>query len=169
MLRIAFGLAVLAALLAGCNSGSSSGGVSQTNGTVQAPASTAGQNPPLAVKFKPNIPDVPVPMGFKLDESRSRNYDTGVARFVDHRYKGSKDKWDVARFYREQMPVSRWTYVTDVFAQGTYTLEFEKGSERCVVNVRDGSWIWPWHRTHIEVRVTTVGRITPPQSRKRKD
>jgi hypothetical protein len=160
------GVTVLAAtVLAGCNGG--------RQAQVQQPAGTVQTRPPLAPaltpKYKPNIPDVPVPAGFSLCESRSRNYDTGVARFVDHLYKGSDDKWDVARFYREQMPVSRWTYVTDVFAQGTYTLEFEKGSERCVVNVRKGSWFWPWHRTYIEVRVTTVGRITPPRTTTRKE
>ena len=164
MLRTAIGCVVLAgSVLAGCNGGSQPAQVQNSGGTVQT------QPPALVAKYKPNIPDVPVPAGFSLDEGRSRNYDTGVARFVDHVYRGSKDKWDVARFYREKMPVSRWTYVTDVFAQGTYTLEFEKGSERCVVNVRNGSWFWPWHKTYIEVRVTTVGRITPPRAKTRKD
>lgn len=151
-----------AAMLVGCNSFGRSQDVNRTNGTVQA----AKPAPVLAAKRRPEIPDVPVPEGFKLDESRSRNYDTGVARFVDHLYRGSKHKWDVTRFYRDQMPVSRWTYVNYVFAQGMYTLEFEKGSERCVVSVRDGSALWPWRRTRIEVRVTTMGRISQPRTRK---
>jgi len=154
-----------AALSGGCNGNGRSQDINRTSGTVQAPRAV----PVLRAQAKPKIPDVPVPVSFSLDESRSRNYDTGVARFVDHLYKGSKDKWEVARFYRNQMPVSRWTYVTDVFAQGVYTLEFEKGSERCVINIRKGSFIWYWHRTYIEVRVTTVGRISPPRAKSRKD
>ncbi len=164
-LRIAICVAVgvAAAVAAGCNGQSQD--INRTSGTVQAPRPV----PVLRATGRPNIPDVPVPVGFSLDESRSRNYDTGVARFVDHLYKGSKERWEVARFYRDQMPVSRWTYVTDVFAQGVHTLEFEKGSERCVINIRKGSFFWPWHRTYIEVRVTTVGRISPPRSKSRKD
>jgi hypothetical protein len=118
-------------------------------------------SPGLLPKASPPIPDVPVPVGFKLDMKHSRDDDTGVARFVDHLYKGRTDRWKVLEFYREQMPVSRWTRVHDGLAQGRHTLEFEKGSERCVVTLRKGSLL---HPTYIEVRVSTVGRIAPPSS-----
>ncbi len=126
-----------------------------------APAGQPAAPPGVLPKARPPIGDVPVPVGFKLDMKRSRNDDTGVARFVDHLYKGRTDRWKVLEFYREQMPVSRWTCVHDGLAQGRHTLEFEKGSERCVVTVRNGSLL---HPTYVEVRVSTVGRIPPPDN-----
>ena len=157
MIALRIAMCMTAALvfgLAGCDSPSDSAGRT----------GAASQPPPLAAlkpMDRPPVPDVPIPRSFKLDVGRSRNYDTGVARFVDHLYKGRKDKWDVFRFYRDQMPVSRWTYVNNAFVQGRHTLEFDKGSERCVVTIRKGSWL---HPTYIEVRVTTVGRIAVHRS-----
>jgi len=146
--------ASLAPGLIGCDNG---------NGKSQAADQAYGQGPlppELRPQDRPPIPDVPVPVGFKEDEGRNRTLHTGVGRFVDHLYKGRKDKHAVVRFYKEQMPVSRWTYVTYMQTRGEHTLEFEKGAERCRIVVRKGDWLYP---TYIDVRVWTVGRIDTPR------
>jgi hypothetical protein len=103
----------------------------------------------LVAKARPSIADVPEPIGFKLDERRSRYFAAAGARYVDHLYKGRGDKYAVGRFYKRQMPISRWTLVTDRFVQGGIVLDFEKETERCVVQI-------------IKVQLWTSGRIEGP-------
>lgn len=110
----------------------------------------------LIAKARPPIPDVPVPIGFSLDEGQSHNYAAAGVRIIDHVYKGGEDKFDVGRFYRKQMPVGGWTLVTDTFARGNLILDFEKDMESCSVTVGNGSL---FHRTFIQVELRTRGRV----------
>jgi len=119
-------------------------------------------NPPLELvaQGRPPIADIPVPIGFKLDEGKSRNLAAAGLRWVIHLYKGGSNKYAVARFYRRQMPINRWTLVTDVFSQGALRLDFEKGNERCHVEVTDGSL---FHPTYIRVELWPTGPIPTPR------
>ncbi len=116
----------------------------------------------LIAQARPQIHDLPVPIGFKLDEKHSRNYDTGVARFVDHLYKGNADKWAVARFYKRQMPNYQWTHAMDVFTQGDRRLDFERETERCRIIICNGSL---FHPTYIKIWLGTTGRIVAPKEK----
>jgi len=113
----------------------------------------------LVARSRPPIPDLPVPIGYKLDEGKSRNFAAAGARYIDHLYKGKADKFAVARFYKRQMPINRWTLVTDMFVQGNVVMEFEKQIERCNVTITDGSI---FHPTYIKVQLWTSGRIETP-------
>jgi len=113
----------------------------------------------LVAQARPPIPDVPVPIGFELDQGKSRNFAAAGQRYVDHVYKGGSDKYAVARFFKRQMPVSRWTLVTDMFAQGNITLDFEKQAERCRITLYDGSLL---HPTKFKVQLWTSGRVSTP-------
>jgi hypothetical protein len=115
--------------------------------------------PDLVAQSRPPIPDVPMPVGFELDQGKSRNFAAAGQRYVDHLYKGGSDKYAVARFYKRQMPVSRWTLVTDMFAQGNITLDFEKQTERCRITVYDGSLL---HPTKVKVQLWSFGKVTTP-------
>ncbi len=148
-----------AMLLVGCNNNpqavdSSSGAYRE----VSLPAE-------LVAKARPWVADVPVPIGFDLDEGRSRNFAAAGARYVDHLYKGKANKFAVYRFYKRQMPISRWVLVTDRFAQGDITLDFEKETERCVVIISKGNI---WHRTNVKVQLWTSGRIETPKQNEQK-
>ncbi len=116
----------------------------------------------LIARANPPIHDMPVPIGFELDEDRSRNFTAAGARYVDHLYKGSADKWVVARFYKRQMPTNRWTFVTDIFAQGDIRLDFERETERCQIVIGKGSLFNP---TYIKVQLWTTGRIVVPDEK----
>ena len=113
----------------------------------------------LVAKSRPVISDMPIPIGYSLDEGRSRTFETGVARYVDHVYKGGSDKFAVARFYKRQMPINRWALVTDMFVQGDVMLDFEKETERCRIIITDGNL---FHKTNIKVHLWTTGRIEAP-------
>ena len=105
--RLAVCLLLASSLIsAGCNQ----------SGTVESSGGALRQvSPPLELvaRAHPPIVDLPVPIGFDLDEGRSRNFAAAGARYVDHLYKGGSDRFAVARFYKRHMPISRWVLVTD--------------------------------------------------------
>lgn len=114
-----------------------------------------GGPPELVAQSRPPIPDLPIPIGFDLDEGRSRDFAAAGARYVDHVYKGGDDKFSVARFFKRHMPVSRWTLVTSLFVQGDVMLDFEKETERCrivITKARFGS-------TRVSVQLWTSGQL----------
>jgi len=137
---------------AGCND---SGGGSRVSAGGTGPV---GPIPELVAMSRPPIADLPIPIGFDLNESKSRNFTAAGARYADHVYKGSADKFAVGRFYKRQMPINRWTLVTDMFVQGDIMLDFEKDTERCRVTITDGSF----GSTVVKVAMWTSGRIRPP-------
>ena len=146
-------LAASATLLGGCNDKPQA--VDSAGGGYREVSAPTG----LVAKARPSIADVPEPIGFELDERRSRYFAAAGARYVDHLYKGRADKWAVGRFYKRQMPISRWVRVTDRFVQGGIVLDFEKETERCVIQIVKGSL---FHPTYIKVQLWTSGRIEAP-------
>lgn len=154
MTRLCLLCLVLVAVLvqAGCNN---------NNATVNANGEAKPSSPPVELKSQPRPPiaDLPLPMGFTLDESRSRNFAAAGMRWVDHLYNGGNDKFAVSRFYRRQMPINRWTLVTEMFTQGCVTLDYEKQTERCHIVVSDGNLI---HPTVVKVMLWTSGRVATP-------
>ncbi len=92
----------------------------------------------LIASARPYEPDIPIPTGFELVDRDSEDRSTGVSRlYLRHLYTGKADKYAVRRFYREQMPLARWTMVSAGNVRGVCTLRFEKGSESCEVEIRD--------------------------------
>jgi hypothetical protein len=118
--------------------------------------------PELVGQARPPVADLPVPLGFKLDQGRSRSFATGGVRWVDHVYKGSADKFAVARFYKRNMPISKWELMTDMFVQGKIILTFEKPGEASRVEIRDGDL---FHSTYIETALWTKGQMAAPPAR----
>jgi len=159
MKRTEFATMLIAAGLAwisGCNG--------QTE-TIDASSGAPRQVRPateLVAQSRPPIPDLPVPIGFKLDQGKSRDYAPGGARFVDHTYKGSGAKLAVKRFYERQMPINRWVCTMAMFVRGDITLDFEKESERCLIVITHGSL---FHPTTIKVQMWTRGQIETPATK----
>jgi len=91
------------------------------------------------IAARPYEPDVPVPGGFELVDSASEDRSTGVTRlYLRHVYEGRADKYAVRNFYREQMPLARWSMVSDGNVKGDINMRFEKGAESCTVLIADG-------------------------------
>ncbi len=146
-------LAVLVAL-AGCVRNNGSSGTAPTN-----PSATGGS---LVLMSEPSAPiaDVPVPISFRLNEGRSRDYAAGNARYIDHIYEGSADKDAVAAFYRLEMARGRWALVTRRRNAGVIILDFEKESEQCVITIsRHFDLFRP---TQVHVEMWTTGRLPSP-------
>jgi hypothetical protein len=138
-----------AAMLAGCG-----GQGATTEGT--APRTV---NPGLVPRSQPPIGDVPIPLGFDLDENKSIDFVVAGSRFANHRYKGGAEKLEVKRFYERQMPINRWTLTTSMFVGGDINMDFEKDSERCRVTVTDGGL---FHKSYILIRLWTSGPVQLP-------
>jgi hypothetical protein len=147
---------------AGCTSGTlgGNGGSAPPPGGPPAAADAAGPMPELVSMSRPPIADLPVPIGFDLSETRSRNLAAAGARFVDHVYTGRSDKFAVWRFYKRLMAINRWVLVTDKFIQGEIQMDFEKEAERCQVTILNGGFLQP---TVVKIVVMPSGRVTTPQ------
>ncbi len=104
-------------------------------------------NPHLRlVAGRPLEPDVPIPAGFVMVDQASEDRSTGSSRlYLRHVYEGRADKYAIRNFYRQEMPLSRWTRVSDGNIKGVINMRFEKGSrfengsESCTVTISDGS------------------------------
>lgn len=151
-----FMISALAVLmtLAGCVRNDGLGGT--------APTSTRATQGSLVLMVEPNAPiaDVPVPISFRLNEGRSRDYAAGNARYIDHIYEGSADKYAVADFYRLEMARSRWELVTRRGNAGVIILDFEKESEQCVITI--SSRFHLLRPTQVHVEMWTTGRLPSP-------
>jgi hypothetical protein len=87
---------------------------------------------------RPFEPDVPVPARFNMVEQASEDRSTGTNRlYLRHVYHGQADKFAIRNFYRQEMPLARWTKVSDGNIKGVITMRFEKGDESCTVNITD--------------------------------
>jgi hypothetical protein len=148
-------LLLAAAGLVGCNSGSTIDTGAGAPREVSAPSELVAQS-------RPPVPDLPVPLGFTLDQDNSRSFAGAGSRWVIHQYHGRANKWAIGRFYRRQMPINRWTLETDRMIQGTIFLDFSKGNERAVLMIRDRTW--PWSE-EIRVEVYSVGKVESPMDR----
>ncbi len=81
--------------------------------------------------------DIPLPVGFVLADQSSEDWSSGSIRYLRHRYIGRADKYAVRRFYRKQMPLVRWTAVSNGHIQGRCTLCFQRGQESCTITIED--------------------------------
>ncbi|MDP6045718.1 MAG: hypothetical protein QGH94_12305 [Phycisphaerae bacterium] len=137
------GLAALLCMLSGCAwfSGDSNPGME------------------LAARAKSPVADLPVPMGFTIDAERSRTFDSGVARLVDHLYTGNASTFAVARFYKKAMVLRRWRFVNETFSLGDQDLRFTRPGETCRVRITPGSWL---HPTKLKLELWTSEIINRP-------
>jgi len=83
----------------------------------------------------PYITDAPEPVGFSLVDKLSEDHATPGWRFVRYTYRGQADRQSVLDYYREQMPLNNWTYISRQGLKGCYTLLFEKPNEQCEVSI----------------------------------
>jgi hypothetical protein len=114
---------------------------------------------------RPIEPDVPIPQGFRLIERAGEDRFTGTQRlYLRHMYCGNAGKRAVRGFYREHMPLSRWTLVSDGDIKGHLQLRFEKGAESCTIAIMDRSGLRSG--TCIQVVIVREDREVPPTARK---
>lgn len=154
---VAMVFAAVAVTAGGCTGPGQAGHSHQSQARGSGEVGLMAELQPMAI---PPIRDLPIPLGFLMDEGRSRNFRGGFARYVDHVYHGKADKFAVSRFYMRQMPIQRWVLVTDMFVQGELMLDFIKESESCRVIVTDGKWS---ESATIKVTLWTSGQIQAPE------
>ena len=110
------------------------GALMLASASCQAPAPVRPAGP-LEACPTPYERDLPLPVGFELAERSSEDFLTGPLRYLRHTYLGRADKRAVRDFYRRQMPLVRWTPLSDSMVAGCYTMRFERGTETCLVTI----------------------------------
>jgi hypothetical protein len=113
----------------------------------------------LVASAHPPITDIPVPVGFEIDDGHSRNFPAGSARFIDHVYNGDAEKWALNDFYKKMLPLKGWTQPTQMFRQGEIIMDCQKDGENCHLVIRGGSL---FSSSQVKVQVWPSGRTSPP-------
>lgn len=109
----------------------------------------------LKVAHELRLPDVPVPEGFRFLEKESFTYERPTPiplHFARHKYKGRARVEQVARFFRDEMPISGWALQADTENFGVRVLEFSKARRACKLSITRQGWY-----TLIVVLVITEG------------
>lgn len=127
--------------------------------------SPAGNNGLLAPSPRPYEADLPVPIGFALADQSSEDWSDGSIRYLRHRYVGRADKQSVRAFYRRQMPLVRWTAISDNLVPGRITMRFERADEACTVTIEDEGAVFTAGRPPRGGRVAVEAVITPQRRR----
>jgi len=86
--------------------------------------------PSTDVKFS----DIPVPSGFKLIPQNSYSFESSGIRVGVLRYIGKASADQVVSFYREQMPMYKWSLL-NVVEYGDRLMNFERENETCIVSL----------------------------------
>jgi hypothetical protein len=99
-------------------------------------------NDKLVARSAAQVTDVPVPVGFSIDEKQSEATQTATgSRYINHIYTGRRNKDLVANFYFDQMPANhKWRADWWGKTRGMWKLHFAKGPERCDVTITDNFW-----------------------------
>ena len=92
---------------------------------------------PLVPADRPYVRDLPLPQGFRLVDQSSEDWSGGALRYVRHLYRGRADRHGVRVFYADQMPLVRWTPISDRQADGTIIMRFQKDEEACTITIED--------------------------------
>jgi len=146
-------LIVLAGLLGACESTGAVASATPADGETADPPRRARVG--LIPQTRPPIRDIPVPIAFKLAEEISRTYESGGVRTVDHTYVGRDDKFEVERFYAEQMPLKDWVAKSKRMERGVITQIYEKGDEMAQVEIRDAKGLTT-NRSSVHITVQKI-------------
>lgn len=119
------------------------------------------------IAARPFESDIPVPAGFALVDSASEDRSTGMGRlYLRHEYRGQADKQAIRNFYREQMPLARWSEMSDGNVKGEIDMRFQKNSESCIIRISEKRGLFST-KAMIQVIVAREERgQTPPATRK---
>lgn len=76
------------------------------------------------------IPDLPMPIGFKVVVDQSLVEVHGISRYVRHVYQGRSSMADATRFYRHHAPLYGWRPVSERAENSQTLMWYVKGDER---------------------------------------
>ena len=112
----------------------------------------------------PYVEDIPIPVGFRMVDSSSEDWVSADIRYLRHRYTGKADKVSARVFYREQMPLVRWTPISDAQIHGRYTMRFERERETCTIEIHNGRRVGR-HKILVDVLITPGADAAPARMR----
>jgi len=102
---------------------------------------------------RPYAADIPLADGFKLVDKSSEDWASASVRYVRHKYVGRAAQGALREFYRAEMPLVRWTALSDSLVQGKRRMRFVRGNEECIVEIADERGLLSG-RAAVEVTIT---------------
>ena len=92
---------------------------------------------PIVSSDKPDVQfaDIPVPLYFSLVRERSYSHEEQDYRigFLFYQGRGSVD--EIANFYKEQMPLNNWEFISKDGLTDRITIKYVKEDEECTVTI----------------------------------
>lgn len=105
---------------------------------------------------------IPVPRGFTLVDNQSVGVASGETRVAKMQFRGSGDRGEITRFYRELMAEGGWTLKKQDFDRGIYDLRFTNREEECTVRLHSD-----WNGVYVTIQVLPLPagatRAGPPR------
>lgn len=95
-----------------------------------------GQPPAMSPRQHTMLPNVPVPIGFRIVPERSVARESGRLRVAQVEFEGRGQPDDVADFYTQYMPAAKFQLKQRRFDVGDYLMRFESDAEECNVRVK---------------------------------
>ena len=91
----------------------------------------------LVPQIEPAIPDVPLPVGFKLLRDRGHVEVTGAGRSVHHVYQGRGKQAEAVGYFRQTLRRHGWQRVSPPFEEedGSMRLAYSNGRERLDIHL----------------------------------
>lgn len=78
--------------------------------------------------------DVPIPVGFKMLLRESYSFQSGGVRVGLLKYQGKADVDQVINFYKEQMPMYKWTLL-NIIEFNERLMNFDRENETCIISL----------------------------------
>jgi hypothetical protein len=94
-----------------------------------------GSDQALGIANTLRFSDIPVPAGFNLIPQQSYSFENAGIRVALLKYKGRGTLDQVLNFYKEQMPLSKWSLL-NISEFGQRMLNFERESETCIITMQ---------------------------------
>ena len=144
-------LLLLAVALAGCDTAGPPRLLYSDDGQYLPPQPSAG----LVSQLEPAIPDVPMPVGFKLLRDRGQVQLTDAGRSVHHVYQGRGKQSEAVSYFRQTLRRHGWERTRPPYEDeedGSISLAYSNGREHLDIHLREQI-----QRLTIEVRLEPDG------------
>ena len=131
-----FVMLLLGLVLAGCDTAGPPRLLYTDDGQYLPPQQGAG----LVPQLEPAIPDVPLPVGFKLLRDRGHVQITDGGRSVHHVYQGRGKQAEAVSYFRQNLRRHGWERTRPPYEDeedGSISLAYSNGRERLDIHLRE--------------------------------
>ena len=111
-----------------------------------------------AAREHPLLGGIPLPRGFRLDETRSSGFQNAHAAAGHYVYKGGKPAAEVVKHFGENMTLAGYTLRQRSVDRGNYFLTYDSAQHECRMVINRSGW-----STYITIDLVPRQAAPPPR------